>query len=432
VTGQLRIVVTGLIAQHPRLGGVAWDYLQYPVGLAGLGHDVYYLEDSGEWPYLNDPGPAGDWVAHDCTANLEHLEGVLSRFGLGDRWAYRYPVEPGARWFGLADSRRAEVLRTADLLINISGTLEHPERYRDAAVLAYVDSDPVFTQARIHLDPVFKARVDAHDLHFTFGERLSFGVAATGHSWLPTRQPILLDQWQTDDGAAREVFTTVMSWTSYEPLSFEGSVFAQKDVELLRFLDLPKRLESGLLEVALPPIHHEDWQSPPARRIDLEGRGNLASSTLSPQELLRAHGWGVTDATSVCATLDGYRTYLQDSYGEWSVAKNGYVQGQTGWFSGRSACYLAAGRPTIVQDTGFGDVLPVGEGLLSFSDEDGAVACIESVRADYGAHAAAARRLARDHFAAETVLSALIDQALGPSSLPSGTGGQVPPKGSAR
>src|SRR5262245_34507537 len=139
----LRIIVTGLIAQHPTLGGVAWDYLQYAAGLARLGHDVYYFEDSGEWPYNLDGGPTGnDWVARDCTSNVEHLANIMSRFGLAERWAYRFPIN--SQWFGLPDGKRTAVLDSADLLINVSGTLEHPHQYREVARLAYIDSDPVF------------------------------------------------------------------------------------------------------------------------------------------------------------------------------------------------------------------------------------------------------------------------------------------------
>src|SRR6478736_8399219 len=111
----LRIIVTGLIAQHPWLGGVAWDYVQYPAGLARLGHDVYYFEDSGEWPYNRDGGALGDqWIAHDYSAHLEHLAQTMRRFGLEDRWAYRFPIKP--RWHGLSAQRRREVLESADLL----------------------------------------------------------------------------------------------------------------------------------------------------------------------------------------------------------------------------------------------------------------------------------------------------------------------------
>lgn len=401
---QLRIVVSGLIAQHPRLGGVAWDYLQYPVGLTRLGHEVYYIEDSGEWPYLDEAGPEGDWVARDFRANVEHLDAVLSRFGLGDRWAYRYPVRGSAAWFGISDARREEIVRSADLLINVSGTLEHPESYRGAATMVYVDSDPVFTQARIHLDALFRARVDAHDLHFTFGELLEFGVPDTGHQWRATRQPILLDAWQTEVPAPRDVFTTVMSWTSYEPLELASLVLGQKDVELWRFIDLPSRLSRRNLEIALPSIHHVDWESGDAD-IDVEAQ--------APWELLSNHGWLVADAASACSTLDDYRSYIHSSSGEWSVAKNGYVQGRPGWFSCRSACYLAAGRPVVAQDTGFSDVIPTGEGVLAFSTPDEAVEAISRVEARYQLHSKAARAIAEEFFESDRVLGKLVDEAMG-------------------
>ena len=175
MSGALRIVVTGLIAQHPSLGGVAWDYVQYPLGLARLGHDVYYLEDSGEWPYTLTGGPTQeDWIAHDPAPNVEHLAGVMKRFGLEERWMYRFPIKP--RWYGLSHRKRRDVLATADLLINVSGTLKRPSDYRAIPRLAYVDSDPVFTQVKLvqpHGQKKFQKRFLAHDVCFSFGERIA-------------------------------------------------------------------------------------------------------------------------------------------------------------------------------------------------------------------------------------------------------------------
>ena len=188
---RLRIIVTGLIAQHPGLGGVTWDYLQYPVGLARLGHDVFYIEDSGQWPYTPDGGPSGDqWIGHDCGPNVSHLAAVMARFGLADRWAYRFPIK--AKWFGLPSRERRAVIESADLLLNVSGTLHRPEDYRRVRRLVYIDSDPVFTQVKL-VRPrgqiKFRRRVDAHDAWFSFGEALGAGVPDTGHRWRPTRQP---------------------------------------------------------------------------------------------------------------------------------------------------------------------------------------------------------------------------------------------------
>jgi hypothetical protein len=403
-SSRLRIVVTGLIAQHPLLGGVAWDYLQYAVGLARLGHDVYYLEDSGEWPYTADGGASGhDWIAHDPTPNVKHLMAVMARFGLTDRWAYRFPIRP--RWFGLPHRQRRAVIDSADLLINVSGTLKRPQEYRTARRLVYIDSDPVFTQIKLAVPRrylKFKKRLRTHDVFFSFGEAFSKGVPGSGITWRPTRQPVLLSEWR-HALPARDVFSTVMSWTSYRPLRYRGWRYGQKDMELRRFLDLPARVKPATLEVALSRTQHAEWQTD-------DSGGTLI--TEGPRDLLHRMGWRVVDATELCADLDAYREYVQSSSAEWSVAKNGYVRGQAGWFSCRSACYLAAGRPVVVQDTGFGPVLPVGEGVVPFRSLEGAVAAIQEVEADYVRHARAARAIADEYFDSDKVLTRLVDEAM--------------------
>ena len=380
---KLRIIVTGLIAQYP-LGGVTWDYFQYALGLARLGHEVYYLEDTGQWPY----NPREGGVAKDCTFNVEYLAGLMSRFGLAEQWAYRFPWQ--SQWFGLPDAKRQEVIQSADLLINISGTLERPEEYRQVCRLAYIDSDPVFTQvklARGQLD--FRKWIDIHDVQFSFGECLSSGVPETGHQWRPTRQPIVLSEWRPET-PYREAFTTVMNWTSYKPVIYGNHSYGQKDVEFVRFGELPSHVAPTRLEIAV----------------------NAGKTRRPPRQLLAHKGWHVVDPAEVCPDLDTYRQYIESSKSEWSVAKNGYVLGQPGWFSCRSACYLAAGRPVAVQDTGFSAVLPVGEGLLAFTTVEGAVAAIREIEANYTRHAKAARALAVEYFDAAKVLTRLIDEAL--------------------
>jgi hypothetical protein len=412
VNSHLRIVVTGLIAQHPRLGGVTWDYLQYPLGLSLLGHDVYYLEDSGEWPYNADGGPAqDDWVAFDCTENVEHLAAVMSRFGLGERWAYRFPIEP--RWYGLSERRRTAILESADLIVNVSGTLEHPEDYRQVPRMIYIDSDPVFTQVKLNAPETaetFRRRVDVHDVHFSFGEAFSERVPSTGHRWQPTRQPVVLTEWKQIVPPARDALTTVMSWTSYKPLRYRGETYAQKDVELTRILELPKLVKDTELEIALAPTHHVDWEvARPASSPDLAESFD-DEAEVGPADLLTRAGWRVVDAGKVCSDLDSYRGYIQTSKGELGVAKHGYVIGKPGWFSCRSACYLAAGRPVIAQDTGFGAALPVGDGLLSFETLDDAAAAVAELEHNYEAHARAARELAEEYFDSYAVLTGLLER----------------------
>jgi hypothetical protein len=407
----LRIVVSGLIAQHPLVGGMTWHYIQYLLGLKRLGHDVYYLEDSGEFPYNFDGGPTGnDWVARDADVNLRHLDSTLARFGLGDRWAYRHA--PEQRWYGLTEHRRGEILDSADLLINVSGSLERPWEYRSIPRLAYVDTDPMVTQVKLVQNmPSFRQRINTHDRFFSFGECPKAVTPETGHRWQPTRQPIVLDEWAAP-ASPRNTWTTVMNWTSYAPLVYEGRRYGQKDVEFRRYLELPERVEPVEFEVALSRTQHLEWEA----SCEDHPRGwrdpSPSTERRSPREVLASSGWQVVDANSVCANLDAYRNYICGSKAEWSVAKQVYVQARPGWFSERSACYLAAGRPVVVQDTGFGDVLPVGEGLLSFDCLEGAVRAVQEVETNYERHAAAARALAAEYFDSDTVLSRLVADAM--------------------
>jgi hypothetical protein len=395
----LRIVVTGLTAQHPRLGGMAWHDLQYVLGLARLGHDVYYLEDSGQWPYTYSAAADGsDWIAWDPALNVSHLAAVMDRFGLGERWMYRFPIKP--RWYGLPARKRREVLSTADLLINVSGALRRPGDYRAIPRLAYVDSDPVFTQIQLNLargQIKFQRRVAAHDVNFSYGERLGDGVPGTQFRWRPTRQPIVLSEWAPID-KRREAYTTIMSWTSYRPLRFRGALYGQKDVEFSRYATLAGQVSGVRLEVALGSLRHREWQSSPWPE--------------EPTGLLRRLGWKLVDAQRTCGGLDSYRNYIRSSKAEWSVAKNGYVVGQAGWFSCRSACYLAAGRPVIVQDTGFSPGVPTGEGIVTFSSVPEAAAGIAQVEADYNHHSKAARAIAHEYFDSSKVLGRLVEEAM--------------------
>ncbi len=298
----------------------------------------------------------------------------------------------------MADVKRREVIATAELLLNVSGSLEHPDHYRAIPCLAYIDTDPVVTQTKFVTGAAdFAPRVDEHDVHFSFGERFTDVVPDTGHTWQPTRQPIVLSEWPPLD-LEGEAFTTVMSWTSYAPLRWQGRIFGQKDVEFQQFLDLPQRVAPIPMQVAMSPVVHTNWQA--------------AGQDGSPHELLARAGWGVVDADAACGDLDGYRDFIRSSRAEWSVAKNAYVQGRPAWLSERSACYLAAGRPVVVQDTGFGHVLPVGEGLLPFRTPEQAADAVRDVDRNYAAHARAARAIAEAHFDSDNVLTRLIDRAL--------------------
>jgi hypothetical protein len=385
---RLRIVVTGLIGQYP-LGGVSWDYFQYVLGLKNLGHDVYYFEDTGQWPY----NPVEGGLAKDSSFTVEYLQSVMDNFDLGDRWAYQFPWE--SQWFGLPERKRQDVVRSADVLINVSGTLAHPERYRNIPTLVFIDSDPVFTQVKLAKGQNdFRRLVEMHDVQFSFGESMSDAVPETGIDWQPTRQPVVLSEWQPTNTPGKS-FTTVMNWTSYKPLSFNGKTYAQKDVEFERFIDLPKMVPDSTFEIAV----------------------NSGKTRRTPRSLLSHKGWHTVHPDDVCPDMESYRNYIRSSRAEWSIAKNGYVVGQSGWFSCRSACYLAAGRPVVVQETGFSKVLPKGTGIVPFATLEEAIEGIRDVESRYDVHRKAALEIAEQYFDSGKVLTQLLERSIESKSL---------------
>jgi phosphoribosylamine-glycine ligase len=214
-------------------------------------------------------------------------------------------------------------------------------------------------------------------------------MRSTGHLWRPTRQPVVLSEWHASP-PPREVFTTVMNWSaSKHPPVYAGVTYGQKDVEFDRFIELPER-SGAAFEIV---VNAGKWRR-------------------APVDLIRAKGWRVLDAEQACVDLDSYRDYIRSSMAEWSVAKNGYVRGRPGWFSERSACYLAAGRPAVVQDTGLGGVLPVGVGVVTFTSLEEAVEAVREVRGDYARHARSAREIAAAYFDSDTVLARLVEEAM--------------------
>jgi hypothetical protein len=394
MTTRLRIAVTGLAATYP-FGGVFWDYLQYPLGLRRLGHDVLYVEDTGKWCY----DPRADTFVEDGAANAGFLARALAALdaGLADRWFYR---DGAGRAYGRPWARVAEFCRTADLFLHVSASCWMRDEYLAAARVAFVDSDPMYTQASVPayldgtIDADARARVEmlrAHAVHFTFGANVGAPDCRipTGlFDWIPTRQPIVLDCFEpaaVPVTARRHVLTTVGSWEPAETGPVVAGVrYGGKGVEFERFLDLPGRCAM--------PIE-------------------LATGGRAPVGRLRAHGWRIVDGYGVSRDPWVYREYLARSFGELSVAKNAYVASRSGWFSCRTACYLALGVPAVVQDTGFGAAIPTGEGVFSFATTDEAAAAVDRLLTDPDRHAKAAWALAEEYFDAGKVLDRLIRQA---------------------
>lgn len=391
---RLRIVVGGFLGLLPA-GGVAWDYVQYPAGLAALGHDVYYIEDTRLWPIYQ---PSGDGT--DCAANVAHLAAVMAAFGLADRWAYR--DEASGQCFGLSETEVHAICRSADILINVSCATVLRDEYRAIPVRVLIDSDPMFTQiqyaaqASLTSSPSgMRALVDGHTHHFTFGENIGADdcrIPTCGVYWRPTRQPICLAYWpQTRLPCAPDTaYTTLMNWTAAQPLEYDGELWGQKDSEFRRFMALP-RVAAEL---------------PGARPLAV-AVGQTLGAPFPAAEAQQA-GWQVLDPQRCAPDWQRYRRFVQQSWGELSVAKQTYVKARTGWFSCRSACYLATGRPVIVQDTGWSRFIPSGCGLLAFDDLAGAAAALAEVAADPQRHARAARVIAEQWFDSDRVLSDLL------------------------
>jgi hypothetical protein len=385
--GRLRILVGGYLGLLPT-GGVTWDYIQYPLGLAALGHDVYYLEDTGMWPiYQSGHGT-------DCAANVTHLASIMDAFELGERWAYRDEIS--RTWFGPCANDVDELVRSADVLLNISCSTYLRDEYRAIPVRALIDSDPMFTQIQYELDSGFtpghtsiRSTIRGHTHHFTFGESIGATecrVPSCGVTWRPTRQPICLDAWPLAPLGKADTWTTVMNWSAGRTLQYQGESWGQKDVELQRIIDLPAKVPGFRLALAVASTLKEGF----------------------PADEFRQRGWRVCAAASCVPDWQSYRNFIKNSFGEFSVAKETYVKARTGWFSCRSACYLAAGRPVVAQDTGWSAHVAAGYGLLAFHDLESAVEALQAVEADPARHAAGARALAEAHFDSRIVLRDLL------------------------
>ncbi|HEX2723895.1 MAG TPA: hypothetical protein VHM24_13345 [Gemmatimonadaceae bacterium] len=382
------IIVTGMAFYLP-LPGVIYQVLHYMTGLRRLGYDVYYVEDSYRWVY----DTSIDDIVGDATPNVAILSAVFDRYGFGGKWAYRSELDANG-CFGLDASGIVRLYREADAMLNVTG-----QDLRGDQLLCrrriYIESDPFATQVRVSQgDAVESARLAAHDTHFTFGENIGAAdcrIPETSIRWLPTRQPVDAELWKPPSGnarnAARRSYSTITSWVNHvDSVVYEGErYFWQKDREFERFAELPKRS--------------------PARFELASNGGEYVPRIMSD------NGWNQVSVRDVAGDVESYRRYVWSSRAEFTVARDQYVRPVTGWFSDRSACYLAAGRPVITQETGFSKFLPTGQGLFAFSEMEDILTAVEAIEADYDANSRAAREIGREYFAAEKVVGSLMERA---------------------
>ena len=387
-----KIVLLGMMTPMP-VAGVVWQNLHYMLGFERLGFEAYYVETHARTPKMLMSNPGDDSSA----LAAEFIAAVMRRFGLADRWAFRALHDDG-RCFGMSELQLQRLYAGAELLVNLHGGTQPLPELAATGRLVYLETDPV--QLQLELQHGLRETIDflePHSAFFTFAEnwgnpdcRLPVGERFEFH---PTRQPVVLDLWPDRSAQPAGLYTTIGNWRQdWREVSFEGERYTwSKHHEFLKYLDLPER--SGLgFELA------------------------LSSAEPADRELLRERGWGVRDGLEVSLGIDRYRDYVGGSRGEFTVAKDQNVRLRTGWFSDRSATYLACGRPVVTQDTGFGAALPTGEGLFAFDSPPSAAAALAAIEADYPRHAAAARELAREHFAHDVVIGGMLE-ALGLSAV---------------
>ena len=381
--------------------GMAWMTMQLTAGLHRLGHDVYYMEVTSDWPY----DPTRHEKVDDSAYAVSYLSRVADSFGLAGRWGYRRSYSDN-EWFGLDRATAEERLRSADAVFNVAGATRNAKEQLPISNWIYFGTDPVLHELGYAAGTyTVQTLIDEHDACVTYGENI--GTAASPLPPLPklvarTRQPVLLDLWEAGS-PTREHFTTVSNWKQVGlDVEFQGDTYLwSKHHEFLKFIDLPRRVSRGI-ELAMnlaarKPIRDHDHEAVPAVGVEADAR-----------DILETHGWNLVSAPDFTMDPWIYRDYVQASRGEFTVARDLNVRLRSGWFSERSACYLAAGRPVITQNTGFDTVLPVGNGLFSFTTMEEILAAFDAIETNYEHHSRAAREIAEQHFAAEVVLPKLL------------------------
>jgi hypothetical protein len=384
-----RIVVMGFMGGMP-IAGVIWQHIHYVVGLQRLGHEVYYIEDSARIPYNPE--------TFEVNVEFDYATKILGRlareFDFKNRWAYcaRYAKKnPTA---GLSLTKIRQLYREADAILNICGTQEFNDDLLKSNRIIYVESDPGVEQIKI--DNGVRSTADylrRHHALFTFGENVgtkSFPVPLHGFKWHATRQPIVTDLWKTSRTPKRAaVFTSIANWSTSglkDIVWRKRKYLWSKSREFLRFVAAPKRA-----------------------RETFELATNISDTRTRTK--FERNDWRLVSPLQMSVDYWLYHDYIQRSKGEFTVAKDQYVRLNTGWFSDRSACYLAAGRPVITQETGFTKNYGCEAGLLSFRSLGDIAEAVKMINADYKKHSGAARQIAREVFEAETVLQSLLERA---------------------
>ena len=376
-----RIILGSYMIRYP-LGGVLSSSLQWLAGFQQLGHDVYLVEKSGWAGSCYDP--VKNVMSDDCTYGVQAVKELLSRFGLEAKWCY---VDATGNYHGMSRQRVEETFRSADLFIDRGTHGAWMEEASATRLRVFVDGEPAFRQMMMENDLKRGISFPHYDYYFTTGRNIGTNLSlapTAGKRWLSIFHPVAVGLFVVQPCNRDAAFTTVMNWQSHPPVVFNGVTYGHKDVEFHRFMSLPLRTRIPL-EVAV-------------------------AGKKTPYQRLTECGWRVRDAHAVTISFESYLRYAGDSRGEFSICKQGYARTNCGWFSDRSAAYLACGRPVVMQETGFSDHLPCGEGLFAFHTADEALAALEEVNGNYDRHSRKAGELALEYLDASKVLGGMLAQ----------------------
>ncbi len=379
------VLVHHLAGQIP-MAGIAWQALHYVLGLRRLGFDVWYIEDSGANPY----DPRVQSIVEDCRYNVAFVRSMMERYDMGDRWAYWDAAKDEVH--GISKTRLMALYGEAAALFNLCGATRLREEHLACPIRVFVDTDPVFEQAKVAAGNAGSIEyLGQHTHHFTYGENLGgpdCPIPLTLFDWKKTRPPVLVDLWDAGCVAAGPYFTSIATWENKgKDIEVGGVTYRwSKHLNFLRFLDLPRQVLQPFRLAMHPPD------------AAVEAR-------------VKAGGWDIVDPVRVSGDMQSYRDFIVTSRGEFTVAKDIYVRPNTGWFSDRSVCYLAAGRPVITQETGFSKFLETGRGLFPFSTIDEVQAAVAEISKDYARQSLGAIECAYEFFDADTVLRKMVAEA---------------------
>ena len=381
-TARGKIIVMGIYFWYP-LAGVNYQILHYLLGLRALGYDVYYVEERCT-PIFD---PFTNEYTYDYANVLRHLVPVLERHGFGGRWCCR---DGSGTLHGMDETFVRQLYRDADAALNITGGHDIWDEHLVIKRRIFVESDPFALEVGyVKGDAGDKDFVDRHNLFFTFGENYGQDdclTPKTGHNWMPTRQPVHMDLWRTEQPGG-DTYTTVTTWQNKrEPVEWQGEYYHwTKDIEFRKYIDLPQRRRNCRFELA-------------------------TSDEPDVLKLLADNGWHYRDAIEVSLDHLTYRDYIQSSRGEFTVARDQYARPRTGWFSDRSVAYLAAGRPVITGETGFSKFISSGRGLFAYRSMADILAAVDQIESDYAGHCRAARDIAEEYFCSKKVLASMMSR----------------------